>query len=110
MLWGPANVIADEQVQQAVTIVIEPECRGAEGLPRAQAASACHVKKGSIAGVTEESVLPDAGDENIREAVVVVVADRDAHSVHLGVQAGGFGHIRESSVAIVLVEPQCGEL
>ena len=36
-----------------------------------------------FAVVLEQPVLPDRGDQNIREAIVVVIADGHAHAVHL---------------------------
>ena len=39
VLGGPFDVIADEEVEQAVAIVIEPERGGAEGLTAGEAAA-----------------------------------------------------------------------
>ncbi len=64
------------------------------------------VDEGAFAGVVEQAVLADAGDENVGKAVVVVVADGDAHAVHFEVEASALGDVGEGSVAIVAIEAQ----
>src|SRR5260370_41722691 len=54
--------------------------------------------------------MPYAGDENVEEAVVIVIADGHAHSVHLDVEACAARHVRESAVAVVTIELQSGSL
>ena len=49
----------------------------------------------ALAGVAEQPVLADAGDEDVRKAVIVVVADGDAHAVHLDIEAGAARHVSE---------------
>src|SRR5262249_31249638 len=44
------------------------------------------------------------GDEQVVVTVVVVVAHRHTHSVHLDVEASLVGHIGECSVVIVVIE------
>src|ERR1700730_3829366 len=50
--------------------------------------------------------LPDAAYKNIREAIVVVISDGHAHSIHFEFQAGGASNVGERSVAIVAVQTQ----
>ena len=64
------------------------------------------VDERALAGVPEQPVLSDAGDEEIREAVVVEVADGDAHAVELDVEAGAARHVGERAVAVVAVQAQ----
>ena len=52
----------------------------------------------------EQPVLAHGGDQDIGEAVVVVIGHRHAHAVHLHRQAGALGHVGEGAVAIVAVE------
>lgn len=54
--------------------------------------------------------LTDAGYEDVRKAVIVVIADGHAHSVQFDIQARGLGYVRECSIAIVLEELQRGAL
>src|SRR6266446_3803237 len=75
-----------------------------------KAAGSRGVHKSSFAGVAEEPALADGGDENIGETIIVVIADGDAHSVKLDVEAGAAGHVGECAIAIVAVEPKSGAL
>src|SRR5437899_8181213 len=86
VLGGPANIIADEKIEQAVAVVIKPQGRCAEALMFEEAAGTRGVHESPFAGVAEETALADAGDENIGETVVVVIADGHAHSVKLDVE------------------------
>ena len=63
-----------------------------------------------LAVVMEEAVLADGSDQEVGEAVVVIVADGDAHAVHFHREAGHFGDVGESAVAIVPVQPHGGAL
>ena len=107
---GPANVIADEEIEEAVAVVIEPEGGGAEALFVEEAGFLGDVGEGAFAGVVEEAALADAGDEDVGETVVVVVGDGHAHAVQFEVEAGGFGDVSEGAVAIVAVELEGGAL
>src|SRR5258707_7323171 len=101
MLGRPAHVIADEKIEQAIAIIVEPERGGAKRLTHAQATGARYIEKSSLARVAKQPVLPHASDQNIGKAVIVVVTDRDAHSVHLDIEARGFCYVGEGTVAIV---------
>ena len=49
---------------------------------------------------------PTHGDEEVREPVVVEVADRDAHPVQLDVEARRARDVGERAVPVVAVQPQ----
>ena len=100
----PPDVVADEQVEQPVAIDIDPDRRRAERLARVQAAALGDVDETALAGVAKQTVLADAGDQQVREAVVVPVADGHAHPVHLDVQARRPGDVRERAVAVVAIQ------
>jgi len=87
VVGGPANVIADEKIEEAVAVVIEPEGGGAEALLVEEAGFLRDVGEGAFAGVVEEAALADAGDENVGETVVVVIGDGDRHAVEFNVEA-----------------------
>src|SRR4029077_11819953 len=55
--------------------------------------------------VTVEDVLSPVGDEQIVEAVIVVVAHADATGPAGFQQSGALGNISESSIAVVLEQP-----
>lgn len=50
--------------------------------------------------------MAHAGNENVGEAIIVVIADGYAHSVHFDIETRAFGDVAEGSVAIVAVESQ----
>jgi hypothetical protein len=52
----------------------------------------------------EEPALSKRSDEEIVEAIVVVVADCDTHAIHLDVETGFVRYVGEGSVMIVVVE------
>ena len=79
-LRRPEGVVGDDQVEQAVVVVVEPGGGHAEGIRRlgADAGSLGHIGKGAISVVVIESVPAGAADEQILIAVVIVIADRHA--------------------------------
>ena len=106
VLGRPLDVVADEEIEQAVAIEVDPHRRRAERRAAVEAARARDVHERALAGVAEQAVLADAGDEEVGEAVVVEVADRDAHAVQLDVEAGGARDVGERAVAVVAIEAQ----
>ena len=108
VLGRPAHVVADEEIQQAIAIVVKPEGRSAEALTSEETAHARRIQKSSFAGISKEPALPDASDENVWKSIVVVVADSDTHAVHLDIETRASRHIRKRAVAVVPVEPESG--
>ena len=106
MLGRPPDVVAHEQIEETIAVEVEPQRRRAESRPAAEAARLGDVHKRSLAGVAEQPVLPDTAHEQIGEAVVVPVADGDAHPVELDVEAGGPRHVGKRAVAVVAIEAQ----
>ena len=98
------HVIADEKIQQAVAVVIEPDCGRAEGASSAQPGLLRDVDESARARVLKEAVLSDRGHQDIGKAVVVVVADCDSHAIHFDGQAGALRHVGECAVAVVAIE------
>ena len=58
----------------------------------------------AVAFVMKQDVLPPAGDEDVVESVVVVIANRDPRGPDASPQSGTLGHVAEGSVAVVVVE------
>jgi hypothetical protein len=123
----PREVVAHEEVEPAVAIEVEPDGRRRErdrfGVPgevrRAGGPLRLAADPGAVgrvlerlaaprapaplpAGVAEESVAAARGDEQVRPAVVVVVADRDAHAVEFDVQPARGGHVLVAASAIAV--------
>ena len=98
------DVIADKKIEMSVAIVVE------EGAARAPAdlfvvdsSFPCDVGKSAVAVVVEEDVVSPEAAEQVVPAIVVVVADADSSLPASASQAGFFGDVGESSVAIILV-------
>src|SRR5580692_4011881 len=101
----PVDVVGNHQVQFAVVVVIEP--RGA-GTPLADVSYSglrCHVGKCAIPVVVIEDASSVAEHEEVRESVVVVVADRNAHTKQaFSTNPGAFRNIAKGTVAVVLIQ------
>ena len=102
----PIEIAGDEQVQPSIVIVIE-ESGGGRPATGADARLRRHIGERSIAVVAVEGVPPIARDVEIRESVVVVIADGHAHAVVVpgaGETRRGC-HIRETAVAVLPIQP-----
>ncbi len=95
--------MGDEKIQLAVVIIIKPHRACGKSLiadPRLSG----NVGKPAIAQIMEKMIGPDGGDVNIYIAVVVIVADSAAQSVHFYREAGLPRHIGKRAVLIVVIE------
>src|SRR6266550_667699 len=98
--------LGNDDVEMAV--VIEVEETGRDG--PAAACDSCfggNVGESSVAIIVIKDVLPVARNEEIGVAVIVVVADRDAHAVVASASVGkarGFRHVRETAVFVLAIE------
>ena len=72
----------------------------------AQPARVGYIDECTFTCIAEQAALSDAGDKNVREAVIVVIADGDAHAVEFDIESRMRGHISECAVMIVVVETQ----
>src|ERR1700731_2627044 len=112
LAWGRAGFFATP----AKELLLMPRVRAvssggrASALPPEETARTRGINKSSFAGVAKKPALPHASDENIRETIVVVVADGHSHSIHLDVQSCASRHVRKGAIAVVPVEPQRGSL
>src|ERR1043166_1824164 len=81
--FGPLDVIADEQIEPAVVVVINKGRAGAPVVRRiAEAGGRSDVAKFAAAFVVKKVVPADRSDENVRQSVVVKITNSDAHSVN----------------------------
>ena len=105
------DVVGDEQIEFAVAVVVHESAAGVPALAvSGDAGLFADVGEGAVAVVVVENVLAEVGDEQVFEAVVVVVADADALSPAGVGHAGLCGDVGESAVAIVLEEMRGGLL
>src|ERR1700716_4191260 len=77
---GPLHVVRDNEIEFAVAIVVDPGGSGRKLVRAPESRGLGDVCESSVAIVVEEMALTDGGNENVVEAVVVVVPDGDAES------------------------------
>ncbi len=107
-LGRPFHIVADKEIEQAVAIVVKPQSRRAESLALAETARVGDVHECAFTGVAEQPVLANAGDENVGEAIIVVVAHSHAHAIEFDIDTRARSHVGESAVPVVVVEAQRG--
>ena len=101
----PAHVVADQEIEVAVSVGVEEGAAAAPlGGSAGDAGGSGHVLEAAARRVPEQPVRPHRGDEQIGPAVVVHVADRDARAVEARRQTERRGAIREAPGAVVLVQ------
>src|SRR5207247_1481105 len=99
---GPGEL---NDVEPAVVIVVAEEA-GRTHDEIGHAGFDADLCKGTVAIVAEQLRASQArAEEQVRVAVVVVVAPRRAEGGEDRVQAGGFGYVGEGSVSVVVKKP-----
>src|ERR1700716_1424248 len=103
LLGVPDNVVGNEQVQPAVTVVIHP--RGA-GRPQASVPRVAmvqpgflrHIGEGAVVVVVIQNIPADSRDENILVTVVVIVGNGDADVISPSFDTGPAGYVGEAAI------------
>jgi len=109
-LGSPLDVIANDEIQVAVSVVIHPGSAGAEFVRAFEPGLLRHVGECAVAIVVKQMVLPVGGDEQIVVAVVVVITDGHAHAIDLDGQPRFVRHVGERAIVIVVIELRRGML
>jgi len=105
VLEREAYVVGNEKREVAIPIVVQKTAsRSPSRLIVRQPGGFGDVGKRSISIVAIQTVLPEVGTEDILKPIVVLVPDADTGGPADGTQAGLLGHIRKTTVAIVLVK------
>src|SRR5215471_19386137 len=79
-LRSPVSIIDDEQIQPAIIVVVEPAGSDRPLVAR-DSRLLGHVLEFSVAQIAIENVAIDAGHEQIRMPVIVVVSSGRAHRI-----------------------------
>src|SRR6202165_849224 len=103
-LGRPLDIVADDEVELPVFVVVNPRGAGAEFLWAEQPRLLCDIGESAVGVVVKKAVLAVGSDKKIVVAVVVVVTNRYAHYKHLHVQSCLVGYVRERAVMIVVIE------
>ena len=104
----PAGIVANEQVQVAVVIVVAPG--GAEGPVQfgsqvSHSGTGRHIRERAVVVVAEQMIAAISGDVEVGPTVVVVVCDGDPLPIaEIPLQSRPFRHIRKRAVPIVAVK------
>ena len=102
------DVVADEKIEMAVAIVVDPgTARAPARFFAIQAGFFRHVGETAVAIVVKQNIVAPEAAEKIVPAVVVVIADANAGLPAGSREAGFRGDVGECSVAIIFVEMRC---
>ena len=103
----PVAIVGDEKIQPAIAVVVDPGCGNRPYFANRRLIEPglfCDVGEGSIAVVAIELIAVNADDKQVFMTIVVVVANRDAHSITSPGKSCFGGDVAECPIAIVLVE------
>ncbi len=106
----PLQIVDDEQVEQAIVVYVDPDGGNSPQraifriVPLVEARLLCHIRERAVTIVVVESVAVNAGHENVRVTVVVIIADRDADIEARSFQARMLSDIGEGAVPVVAEE------
>src|SRR5271163_4132779 len=73
----------------------------------AHACNLCYVGEGAIAIVAIKHVLPPSGNEDVFEAIIVVVADANAAAPAVMYESRLLSDVGKAAITIVVVEAVC---
>ena len=97
MAFVPFDVADDEEIEQPIVVVVEPG-RGYRPLTILRKRQ---FLERAVAAIPEQMIRADAGDKEIRPAVVVEIGGGDAHRVAPRFDAGLRGDIGKRAVPVV---------
>jgi hypothetical protein len=95
--------LADEEVQAAVAVVVEPDSAGVPSRS-GYARFLRDISECAIAVVVVQDASSNLGDIQIRETVTVVITDCYPHAITAAGDAGFFRDVGECTVAVVPIE------
>ena len=105
----PFNVIADEQIELPVVVVIHPRSARAPVIGRSTDSShRGHFLELAVSFIVKQVVAAHRRDEHVIQSVVVVIPNRHAHSVETHVEPGTGCGIGEMAFAIVVIQCRGG--
>src|SRR5262249_39268426 len=107
LLGTVVHEAADEEVEAAIVVVVEPRSAGGPAWSR-EAGFFSDIRESAVLIVLVEDALSIRSDEDVGPAVVVVVPYGNAHAESSAGHASFFSDIGERAVAIVLVERIAG--
>ena len=105
VLGRPLDVIADEQVEIAILVVVEPSRAGGPVTLVRHSRLGCYIREGAVAVVVVEDGVAVTGHQHVGVTIVVEIPHGYALAVKaLRADAGLFRDVGESTIAIVVIE------
>ena len=93
----------NEQVEPSIIVVVEPNC--ARRPPRGgNTGLGGNIGKGPVAVIVIQQSAAISRDEQVRKAVVVIIANRDTHSESSAWYSSPIRNISKGTVTIVFVQ------
>jgi len=97
------HVAWDEEVEEAVAIVIAPSRSGGPAA-ESHAGFFGDVRKSAVVIVVVQAILAEVGDVDVRPTVIVVIGDGDAEAPTFVGDAGSGGDVGEGAIVIIVEE------
>lgn len=99
----PSRVVANDEIESAVSIDIQPGCAGAPAVVvPGHTGFFRHVFEVSIATIAEEMVGSDTCDVEIGPAIVVEISCRGGHALEDDIHPGSRGNIGKVAMPVVV--------
>src|SRR5262249_37547504 len=99
------RIVADDQVQKSIAIVVEPCCACGPLSSILQSRVCCDIGERAVSVVVKERAVRKSSDENVLVPIVVEVRNRYAHAVMLDLtHTRSLGDIYEFPITQVSIE------
>ena len=98
------DIVRDEQIRPSIAVIVTEGSAGRPTVVAAQSSLLGDIRKRAVAIVAVENDSAEAGHQQIRTAIIVVVADSCAHCPAGIANAGLVRDVRERAIVIVVVE------
>ncbi len=100
----PLHIIRDYKIKLSVTVVIHPSRTRGKFIRPPQSSRLRHIGERAVSVVVEQMALSQRGDEQIVEAVVIVIPHRNPKPKHRHSQPSLPRNIGKSSIAIIVIK------
>ena len=105
------GIVTDEKIEVPVAVVVdEGTCRSPERALPIQSGRPRDIGERSIAIVSIDHIVNEIRDEDVLEAIVVVVGDGHRGRPTHALKSGASGDVDKRSIAVVLIEAVAGGL
>ena len=92
-LRRPVNVIPNHKIQFAIAVIIHPGSAGGKFINSPHTCRLGHIGKCAVVIVVKKMALAHGSNEDVIEAVIIVIANGNAQAIHHQAHAGTRGHV-----------------